>query len=66
MQRSNGRDCLVYRHPYSLIRKLLAFSVLLAALVWLVSQLPVLWELALAGLIGGVYWIFFRVPPLDD
>jgi len=38
----------------------LAWLALLAALVW---QLPMLWELAVAGAIGGVYWIFFRIPP---
>jgi len=32
----------------------------LAAIVW---QLPMLWELAVAGAIGGAYWIFFRIPP---
>ena len=32
----------------------------LAGMVWLV---PILWELAIAGAIGGAYWIFFRQPP---
>jgi hypothetical protein len=43
--------------------RLIAFSALLASLAGLVWQFPFLWELALAALIGGVYWIFFRVPP---
>jgi hypothetical protein len=49
-----------------LILRWVLFSALLALLAGLVWQFPVLWELALAGLIGGVYWIFFRVPPRHD
>lgn len=39
------------------------FSALLALLAGLIRQFPVLWELALVALIGGVYWIFFRIVP---
>jgi len=35
----------------------------LAGLVW---QWPMLWELAAAAAIGGVYWIFFRGLPGED
>jgi len=35
----------------------------LSALVW---HFPVLWEVALVGLIGGVYWCFFRMPPENN
>jgi len=43
--------------------KIALFALLLALLTSLVWMLPVLWELAAAGLIGGIYWIFFRIPP---
>lgn len=46
-----------------MILKLFAFSVLLAMLVGLVWRFPVLWELVLVALLGGIYWIFFRIPP---
>jgi hypothetical protein len=46
-----------------LIAKVVAFLLLLAALAGVVWMVPVLWELAVAGVIGGVYWIFFRIPP---
>ena len=36
---------------------------LLLSLVGVVWQFPFLWEIALATLIGGLYWIFFRIPP---
>ena len=36
---------------------------MLAGIVWLV---PVLWELALVGAIGGIYWFFFRIPAESD
>jgi hypothetical protein len=49
-----------------LILKFVVFLALLAVLAWLVWLVPVLWELAIAGLIGGVYWIFFRIPPARD
>lgn len=42
--------------------KVVIYLALLAALAGLVSILPVLWELALAGAIGGTYWVFFRNP----
>ncbi len=42
---------------------MLAYLGLLAVLAALVWMVPVLWELAVAGAIGGVYWIFFRQPP---
>jgi len=48
------------------IAKLAAFTLLLALLAGVVWVVPVLWEVAVAGLIGGVYWIFFRIPPKDD
>jgi hypothetical protein len=35
----------------------------LAELVW---YFPFLWELAVAGAIGGIYWVFFRTPPESD
>ncbi len=37
----------------------LAYLLWLGVLVGLVWWLPFLWELALAGAIGGVYWAFF-------
>ena len=43
--------------------RVLAFLLLLAALAGLVWLAPFLWELAVAGVIGGVWWIFFRQPP---
>ena len=43
--------------------RLLAYCALLAVLAALVAKIPVLWELAVAGAIGGAYWIFFRPPP---
>ena len=43
--------------------KVLAYLALLAILAGLVWWQPILWELAIAGAIGGVWWIFFRVPP---
>jgi len=46
--------------------KVLAYLLLLAVLGGLVWQFPFLWEIAVAGAIGGVYWIFFRVPPEKD
>ncbi|MBS1145628.1 MAG: hypothetical protein H6R14_3034 [Proteobacteria bacterium] len=42
------------------------FSLLLAMLAGVVWMVPVLWELAVAGLLGGIFWIFFRVPPEAD
>lgn len=45
--------------------KIALFVLLLALLASLVWMLPVLWELAVAGLIGGIYWIFFRIPPSE-
>jgi hypothetical protein len=48
-----------------LIAKIAVFALLLALLVGVVWMVPVLWELAIAGLIGGVYWIFFRLPPSE-
>jgi|GEM_PF-5241990 len=38
-------------------------TILLAALAGIVLLFPFLWELAVAGALGGVYWIFFRVTP---
>jgi len=49
-----------------MIAKVAFFLVLLALLAGLVWAVPVLWELAVAGAIGGIYWIFFRIPPKDD
>jgi len=43
--------------------KTLAYLALLATLAGLVWAVPVLWELAVAGAIGGAYWIFFRQQP---
>lgn len=43
--------------------KVLRYLLLLSALAWLVWQWPMLWEIALAGAIGGVYWVFFRISP---
>jgi hypothetical protein len=43
--------------------KFLAYAALLGALAGLVWLVPILWELAVAGAIGGAYWIFFRNPP---
>ena len=40
--------------------RLLAYLLLLAALVGLVWWVPLLWELALVGAIGGAYWAFFQ------
>jgi hypothetical protein len=63
MQRCHGCNSLVSRDAHPLIRKIFVFVILLAALVGLVRQFPFLWELAVAGAIGGIYWIFFRTPP---
>jgi len=49
-----------------MIEKVAVFALLLALLAGLVWAIPVLWELAVAGAIGGIYWIFFRIPPKDD
>jgi hypothetical protein len=49
-----------------LISKIAVFALLLAMLAGVVWVVPVLWELAVAGLIGGIYWIFFRIPPPND
>jgi hypothetical protein len=49
-----------------LITKSAIFLVLLAVLTGIVWMVPVLWELAVAGAIGAVYWIFFRIPPNED
>ena len=49
-----------------MILKTLSYLALLALLAGIVWQFPVLWELAVAGAIGGVYWIFFRIPPAKD
>jgi len=46
--------------------KVLSYLALMAALAAIVWQLPMLWELAVAGAIGGAYWIFFRIPPEKD
>ncbi|WP_428825433.1 hypothetical protein ACLIKD_13220 [Azonexus sp. IMCC34842] len=46
--------------------KVLRYLLLLAVLAGVVWQLPILWELAVAAAIGGVYWIFFRIPPPAD
>jgi predicted acyltransferase len=46
-----------------LILKVISYLFLLAALAGIVWWLPMLWELAVAGAIGGAYWIFFRIPP---
>jgi len=46
--------------------KVLAYLLLLVVLAGLVWQFPFLWEIAVAGAIGGVYWIFFRIPPEKD
>ena len=39
--------------------RVLAYLVLLAALVGLVWWVPLLWELALVAAIGAAYWAFF-------
>jgi hypothetical protein len=46
--------------------KALSYLLLLAVLAAIVWQLPMLWELAVAGAIGGAYWIFFRIPPARE
>jgi hypothetical protein len=43
--------------------RVLAYLLVLVALGGLVWLVPVLWELAIAGAIGAVWWIFFRQPP---
>lgn len=63
MQCSHGSNCLVYRHATALILKTVVYLFLLAVMAGIVWWIPVLWELAVAGAIGGVYWIFFRIPP---
>lgn len=63
MQCSHGRNCLVCRHAAALILKTIAYLFLLAVLAGIVWWIPVLWELAVVGAIGGIYWIFFRIPP---
>lgn len=40
-------------------------TILLAVLAGIVLLFPFLWELAVAGTLGGAYWIFFRVTPND-
>ena len=49
-----------------MIAKLTIFTLLLVLLAGGVWMVPVLWELAVAGAIGAVYWIFFRIPPNID
>ncbi|MGB4062982.1 MAG: hypothetical protein WBK19_04075 [Azonexus sp.] len=49
-----------------MIAKIAVFALLLVVLAGVVWAIPVIWELALAGVIGAVYWIFFRVPPNND
>ena len=46
--------------------KALRYLLLLAALAGVVWWLPILWELAVVAAIGGVYWVFFRIPPVRD
>jgi hypothetical protein len=46
-----------------LILKIISYLFLLAALAGIVWWLTMLWELAVAGAIGGADWIFFRIPP---
>ena len=46
-----------------MIRKSLAYLLLLAGLFALVWAFPFLWEIGIAGMLGGAYWIFFREPP---
>jgi hypothetical protein len=66
LQCGYGSTSLVYRFADSLIAKAAIFTLLLAVLAGVVWMVPVLWELAVAGVIGAVYWIFFRIPPNDD
>jgi len=54
---------MVSGNPRPLIYKIVAMTILLAALAVIVLLFPFLWELAVAGALGGVYWIFFRVTP---
>jgi len=49
-----------------LILRVVAFGFLLAVLAGIVWLAPVLWELALVGAIGGIYWFFFRIPAESD
>ena len=49
-----------------MIARIAVFTLLLAVLAGVVWMIPVLWELAVAGAIGAVYWIFFRLPPSED
>ncbi|MDD2665356.1 MAG: hypothetical protein PHD19_16570 [Dechloromonas sp.] len=39
---------------------------LLVLMAALVRAFPPLWEIAVAGVLGGIYWIFFRIPPSRD
>jgi hypothetical protein len=66
VQRRHGSLGLVSGFVYSLIARVAVFTLLLAVLAGVVWTIPVLWELAVAGLIGAVYWIFFRLPPSED
>jgi hypothetical protein len=46
-----------------LISKIAAYTLLLVVLAEVVWRFSVLWELAVAAAIGGIYWTFFRIPP---
>jgi uncharacterized protein involved in response to NO len=49
-----------------LIGRVFAFLALLVLMAALVRAFPPLWEIAVAAVIGGIYWIFFRTPPSRD
>jgi len=46
--------------------KIIGFVTLLAVLAWVTVQFPFLWELSIAGAIGGAWWFFFREPAQNN
>lgn len=46
--------------------KILAYLALLAVLGGITWRYPFLFELLIAGAIGGAYWLFFRSRPPED
>lgn len=46
--------------------KILAYLALLAVLGGITWRYPFLFELLIAGAIGGAYWLFFRDKGRDD
>ena len=39
---------------------------LLGILIWVTISFPFLWEISIAGSLGGVWWFFFREPPTGE